>query len=247
MTVDHAFRTLKTALNYAKDMKMITENPADGVRPPRIETAKHDGVPIEDIQKICDEAWGTRWHTPILVSGNTGMRRSEVMGVKWQRVDFEAKTLTVKSVLVATNKGAKEKPKPKSRAGNRVITLDQMTLDELWKHREREKEKFNALGKRWSNKEFVFTNNKGERTDPNLFSREVKRIMIAAGFPCLHLNDLRHAHISNLLSAGVPVLLVAERVGHSDPTMTLNVYGHVIPGDRTKFADTDQALINPGG
>ena len=161
--MDHAFRTLKTALNYAKDMKMITENPADGVRPSRIETAKHDGVPIEDIQKICDEARGTRWHAPILVSGNTGMRRSEVLGVIWQRVDFEAKNLTVEAVLVATKKGSKEKPKPKSRAGNRTITLDQMTLGELWKHREREKKKFSALGKKWSNKEFVFTNNKGDQ------------------------------------------------------------------------------------
>ena len=246
-TVSNAFGTLKTALNYAKDMKMIKENPADGVRPPRIETAKHDGIAIEDVQKICDQARGTRWHTPIVVSANTGMRRSEVLGVIWQRLDFENKTLTVESVLVATTKGPKEKPKPKSRAGNRVITLDQMTLDELRKHREREKKKFNALGKRWSNKEFVFTNNKGERTDPGLFSTEVKRIMRKAGFPGLSLNDLRHAHISNLLSAGVPVLLVAERVGHSDPTMTLNVYGHVIPGDRTKFADTDQALVNPEG
>ena len=246
-TVDHAFRTLKTALNYAKDMKMITENPANGVRPPRIETAKHDGVPIEDIQKICDEARGTRWHTPILVSGNTGMRRSEVLGIKWQRVDFEAKTLTVESVLVATRKGPKEKSKAKSRAGNRTITLDQMTLDELWKHREREKKKFNALGKRWSNKELVFTNNKGTKYGPGKFSAAVKQIMIEAGFPDLHLNDLRHAHISNLLSAGVPVLLVAERVGHSDTTMTLNVYGHVIPSDRTKFAEIDVALVSPDG
>ena len=246
-TVDHAFRTLKTALTYAKDMKMITENPADGVRPPRVEVAQQDGTPIEDVQKICDQARGTQWHTPIVVSANTGMRRSEVIGMIWQRVDFEAKTLTVESVLVATNQGTQEKPKPKSRAGNRVITLDQMTLDELWKHREREKKKFNALGKRWSEKELVFTNNEGEKTAPNYFSTEVKRIMIAAGFPGLHLNDLRHAHISNLLSAGVPVLLVAERVGHSNPTMTLNVYGHVIPGDRTKFADIDQALVNPEG
>ena len=245
VTVDHAFRTLKTALNYAKDMKMITENPAEGVRPPRVEVVKQDGVPIEDIQKICDEAWGTRWHTPIVLSANTGIRRSEAMGMIWQRVDFEAKTLTVESVLVATKKGPKEKPKPKSRAGNRVVTLDQMTLDELWKHRESEKKKFHALGKRWSNKELVFTNNKGTKYDPRQFSTEVKRIMRKAGYPDLHLNDLRHAHISNLLSAGVPVLLVAERAGHSDPTMTLNVYGHVIPSDRTKFADIDQALVNP--
>ena len=226
---------------------MITENPADGVRPPRVEVVKQDGVPIEDIQKICDEARDTCWHAPIVVSANTGMRRSEVMGVIWQRVDFEAKTLTVESVLVATKKGPTEKPKPKSRAGNRVVTLDQMTLDELWKHRKSEKKKFHALGKRWSNKEPVFTNNKGENTNPRSFSSEVKGIMIKAGYPDLHLNDLRHAHISNLLSSGVPVLLVAERAGHSDPTMTLNVYGHVIPSDRTKFADIDQALVNPAG
>ena len=143
---------------------------------------------------------------------------------------------------MATQNGATEKPKPKSNAGRRVITLDQMTMDELRKHLESEKEKFNALGKRWSNKELVFTNDEGGNTSPSYFSTEVKADNDRSGLSRPAPERSTHAHISNLLSAGVPILLVAERVGHSDPTMTLNVYGHVIPGDRTKFADTDQAF-----
>ena len=101
-TVGRALTTLKTALKYAKDMKLITENPADGVKPPRIEYPKQDGIPIEDVQAICDHAQDTRWHTPIVVTANTGMRRSEILGLKWQRVDFEAQTLAIESVLVST-------------------------------------------------------------------------------------------------------------------------------------------------
>ena len=245
-SVVNVFRTLKTALNYAKDMKMLMVNPAEGVRPPRIEFVKQDGIPIEDVQKICDEAQGTPWHDPIVVAANTGIRRSEALGAIWQRVDFEAKTLAIESVLVKKKGGSQEK-KPKSRAGNRVITLDQMTLDKLWKHRESEKEKFRALGKRWSNKELVFTNDKGTKYNPLSFSSAFKRIAKKAGYPDLKLHDLRHAHISNLLSANVPVLVVAERAGHSDPSMTLKIYGHVIPSDRAKFSSVYQALITPGG
>jgi integrase len=160
------------------------------------------------------------------------MRQGELLGLQWKDIDLEAGALTV-------NRSAYdgEINPPKTEAGNRTIRLSKLAVAALREHRVK------SAKQRIS--EWVSPNSKGESIHhQNLHNRSWKPLLKRAGLPhSTRFHDLRHSCISLLLARGVPVKVVAEMAGHADVSITLSVYGHVLPDMQSSAADgMDEAL-----
>jgi integrase len=158
----------------------------------------------------------------------TGMRRSEILGLRWRDVDLDRSTIQVVQTLHQLRDKSFRIEQPKSAAGRRQVKLSPMCVDVLRAHRRaRSTIDPDAL---------VFTARTGRQYSPDTLSQRFSRIVRPAGFD-IRFHDLRHTHASLLLAEGVPVRTVADRLGHSTAQITLDVYAHTLPGG-------DQAAAN---
>jgi integrase len=171
---------------------------------------------------------------------STGMRRSEVLGLHWDDIDFKQARVSVNRGLVAVAYELHES-RGKTRNSRRAIDLDPTTVRVLtawrgWQQAEREAAGVESEG-------WVFTNTDGKPIHPHSISQTFERIATRAGVPKIRLHDLRHTHGTLLIKAGVPVKVVSERLGHGNPAFTIDTYQHVLPGMQAKAARTYEALI----
>jgi integrase len=165
----------------------------------------------------------------------TGMRRGEVLGLRWSDVDLEGRRVSVRRsatcagyrVHITTNK---------TWTSRRSIDLDAETVAVLAAWRQTQTAE---LG--YSN---LFTNDRGGLIHPHLLSQTFERISAAAGLQRIRFHDLRHTHATLRLKAGVPLKVVSERLGHSSPAFTMCVYQHVLPGMQRDAADLFARLIS---
>lgn len=177
----------------------------------------------------------------------TGVRRGEVVALRWSDVDLAAHRLTVNQAATVID-GAELVAAPKARRSRRAIDLDPDTVSLLQRHRARQREQFLMLGVSATASDRVFTNEVGEPIRPNSIGQAFRRLVDAAGVPVIRLHDLRHTHATHLLMAGVNVKVVSERLGHSSVSFTLDTYGHVMPGQQAEAAAAAAALLgdSPG-
>lgn len=177
-----------------------------------------------------------RYHAAIWVAANTGMRRGEVLGLRWGDVDFATSQLSVTRSLVSVGYELHE-TRGKSRTARRAINLDSRTLDVLhaWRqHRMSEDSEFEV----GDPDNHVFARPDGAPTHPQLLSDAFQKLVNQSGLPRVRFHDLRHTHATLLLKAGVPIKVVSERLGHSTPGFTMATYQHVIPGMQEEAAQT---------
>ena len=169
-----------------------------------------------------------------------GLRRSELLGLQWGDLDFDGKMLRVRRALEQTSAGITIKG-PKSRAGTRDISMPDIVVDALREHRREQLELRLKLGiGRLADDGFVFANPlTGAPPSPASLSSQWIATARSIGLPELTFHSLRHSHASMLISAGVDVVQISRRLGHSSPTITLGVYAHMF-----KKTDTAAAAIN---
>ncbi len=158
-----------------------------------------------------------------------GLRRGELAGLRWDRVDLEAGSLQITRTRVLVD-GQPVESTPKTDAGNRSILLDDHLVTRMRLHRKRQKEEFLAVGLSWTNETHVFTDRLGEPLHPEYFSSRFETLTDKARLRRIRLHDLRHTAASLMLAAGESPKVVAEVLGHSSVLMVLSVYGHVMPG-----------------
>jgi integrase len=159
----------------------------------------------------------------------TGMRRGELVGLRWVDIDLRAGRVNVAqaATMVGTSVRYGE---PKTRTSRRSIALDSGTVAALKVHRKRQLEDRLAWGEAWTDTGLVFTHEDGRALMPPHVTRMFGRLVAGAGLPELTLHGLRHSHITALLRTGQPIRVVSARAGHSSPAITLSVYAHVMPG-----------------
>jgi integrase len=172
----------------------------------------------------------------------TGMRRGEILGLRWADIDFETARLSVRQALVAVAYGVIEST-PKSHNA-RVIDLDPETVDLLREHRRRQAEERLEWGTDYQDRDLVTCHENGTPIHPHSFSQTFERLIKRAGIRVIRLHDLRHTHATLALKAGVPVKVVSERLGHETPAFTLKQYAHVIPGMQAAAAAVVADLVD---
>ena len=220
---------------------LVARNPLDAVLPPRDDsdvepTAGHRVWTPAQVQAFLDRAQRERLGSLLFLVALTGARRGELVGLLWEDVDLDAATIHIRrAAVIAHGKGVVIST-PKTRRSQRTIHIDPTTVAVLRRHRGAQAAERLAAGGAWQDSGLVFPAVTGLCLHPGLVTKAFNRLVEAAGLPRIRLHDLRHTHASVLLAGNVPVTDVSERLGHANPSITLNIYSHVIPGRGAKVA-----------
>ncbi len=241
-TVLHHHRLLAEALKQAVAWRLLARNPAESVKPPQPAAAEIEILMDGELHKVLRAARTTRAYTPILLAATTGMRRGEILGLRWRDVSLETSMLTVNSTLEET-KSALRLKEPKSKRSRRNVTLPALTVKALRAHRGAQAQERLMLGLGRAEDDYVFTNLEGGPVRPRNLTREFGRIVDRAKVRRVSFHSLRHTHASQLLRDGVHVKVVSERLGHSTISITLDIYAHTIPNMQADAAARIDAAL----
>ena len=227
-TVQHIHRTLSQALSHAVRLGVLLKNPAAQVKPPRPERREIKILGKDEIGTLLQAAKGTLLYLPVLVAVTTGLRRGELLGLRWSDLDLKAGTLAVNQSIERI-KGKIAFKAPKTKTSRRSITLPTVTVQALQEYRAAQAEERLKLGLGRDSRGLVFTRADGEPQDADSLTKAFARLVAATKVTPITFHGLRHTHISHLLMDGVHVKVVSERAGHANVNITLSVYAAYIP------------------
>jgi integrase len=240
-TVKHIHVVLKQALAQACVWRAISHNPADLVKPPKLDRGEMQTVNTDQTAAMIEAARGTPIFIPILLGVLCGMRRGEICALRWRSIDLDAGQLSVVASTEQGRGGMRDK-EPKSGKG-RLIALPPMLVAELRRHRMQQAEWLLRLGVRLTDDHHVCLREDGESVWPSSLTRAFRTFMRRHKLPQIRFHDLRHSHATHLLSAGVHPKIAQERLGHSSVGITLDRYSHVVPGmQQEAVAKVDAAI-----
>jgi len=240
-TVKHIHVVLKQALAQARVWRAISHNPADLVKPPKLARGEMQTVNTDQTAAMIEAARGTPIFIPILLGVLCGMRRGEICALRWRSIDLDAGQLSVVASTEQGRGGMREK-EPKSGKG-RLIALPPMLVAELRRHRMQQAEWLLRLGVRLTDDHYVCLREDGESVWPSSLTRAFRTFMRRHKLPQIRFHDLRHSHATHLLAANVHPKIAQERLGHSNVSITLNTYSHVVPGMQQEAAAKVDAVI----
>jgi integrase len=245
-TVRSIHLIIHKALKDALRKGSVIRNVADAADPPKLSSAKRPEIKVwaaEELRAFLDMIAAHRLHPALHLSSHTGMRRGEVLGLRWSEVDFDVARLSVRQAVISVNYEI-HLSDVKTGSGRRTIDLDDDTVSVLRRWRKQQAEERLALGGVRGSGDLVFCHPDGRPIHPDVFSQVFDRAVARSGLPVITLHDLRHTHATLLLKAGIPVKVVSERLGHANPAFTMSVYQHVIPGMQAEAAATFSKLIS---
>ncbi len=237
-TAQYVHMILKHALKRAVSKRLIERNPMEDVARPKAEAKDIRPLDDEEIRgflKAAKERYadvpGNPYYPLFAFLLDTGCRPGEALALTWTDLDNDMLTVRIQRSLERTEEGWRTK-EPKTAGSRRTIELTPNTAVLLKRHRAGQREWMMARRDTYTDHGLIFASQTGEPLDKhNLVQRHFKTTLKAANLPTtVRLYDLRHTCAAQLLKAGVNAKIVAERLGHSSVSMTLNVYSHVLPG-----------------
>lgn len=245
-TVYEIHLLIRNALADALRRGLITRNVALIARAPKqrsLQKIEGQAWTDEQLRTFLRTAAGHRFFPILWLTAMTGMRRNEVLGLKWTDIDTKKKRLALNRGLVAVGYELHQ-TRGKTRKARRSIDLDDTTISVLEGWRAFQAAEFAAVG--ITNDEgWVFTDGDGNPIHPHALHQSFRRIVANADIPPLRFHDLRHTHGSLLIKEGVPVKVVSERLGHGHIAHTIQTYQHLLPGMSAEAARTIERLAGP--
>ena len=242
-TVRHARSSLRRALHDAQRDGLIARNVAALARPPRLERRELRALTVAEVRAFVAATADDPLGPAFAVAIGTGLRRGELLALRWTDVDLTGRSLVVRRSLARTADGSYAAAEPKTPRSRRTVMLPAVALDGFLRQRDAQNVTRDALGSAWQDREgLVFTDPVGRLMDPEWMSKQFRTAADRLGLP-VRLHDLRHAAASLMLSAGVPLKVVSETLGHASIAITADVYAHVTPELRREAASAmDRAL-----
>jgi integrase len=243
-TVHVTHNVVRLALKQAVRWKMLSQNPTEGVDLPRWEKREMLALSPEEVVRFRTAASSDRWGVLFDLALVTGMRPGEILGLRWCDVNLVTGSLMVRQTLARTGKAWRFEP-PKTEKSRRTIPLPRPVVRTLAAHKARQAEIRLRFGTEYQDHDLVFAGARGAPLDSrSLVRRHLKPILLRADLPeALRLYDLRHTCASLLLAAGENAKVVSERLGHAGVTITLDTYGHVMPGMQEQATARLEELI----
>jgi integrase len=241
-TIRNIHVILHKALADAVRWGRISRNPASLADPPRATRPQMSVWTVEQIRAFLEHEIGERLFAAWLLLAMTGMRRGELLGLRWSDVDLDAGRAAVVQTLVLVD-GKPEFSEPKTGRGRRQIAIDSASIAALRAHRARQAKERLAAGSIWVDSGLVFTREDGAPIHPEHLVDMFARRASLAGLPKIRLHDLRHSYATAALAAGISPKVVSERLGHATVAMTLDTYSHVLPSIDEASAERVAGLI----
>ena len=241
-TVLHHHRVLREALQQALRWQLLSRNPADAVEPPR--PPHRETVVLTDDQtaRLIAAAEGDRLWIIVVLAVTLGLRRGEILALRWQDVDFDRAIAHVRRSLEQVRGGLRFK-QPKTAKGRRAIALPEIALEALRRQRLTQKKERLLFGTSYRDQDLICARPHGTPMDPGEVTAAFAGLVRRLDIPRIRLHDLRHGHATQLLRQGIHPKVVSERLGHSTTGITLDLYSHVAPDMQDEAARRiDQAL-----
>jgi integrase len=241
-TVQSVAMTLRKAIGDAARWGLVHRNVAALSSPPRPRRAEMRTWTAEQLRRFLEHVAGDRLYAAWLLLASTGMRRGELLGLRWVDVDLELARVSVRQTLVLAGRQVVIS-EPKTSRGRRSIALDPRTVAALRAWRAAQAAERLAWGGAWVDSGLCFTREDGTPLHPEWLSDAFAWRVQRAGLPPIRLHDLRHTHASLGLAAGVPVKVMSERLGHTSSSFTADAYQHVTPALEEQAASTVARLV----
>lgn len=232
-TVIHYHAIIHSALKYAVKTDMLVQNVADKVDRPKKNSFQPVFLSAEEMQKMFEALRGTKLELPVLVAAFYGFRRGEVLGLKWDAIDFERGTISViRTVTTITLDGKQteiEQQSAKTKSSLRTLPLIGSFREYFLQVKEAQELNKQICGNCYNHEYdgFVFGDELGERMRANYLTSAFPKFLEDHGLRRMRFHDLRHSCASLLLANGVPLKHIQEWLGHSDFTTTANIYAHL--------------------
>jgi integrase len=234
-TVQLCHLHISQALKQAMRLGLVSRNVADLVTPPRWTRREMTIWTLDEARRFLSVADQSH-HGPIwALALATGMRRGELLGLRWQDVDWERGTVSVRQTVTVLG-GASHIGPPKTKSARRTITVQIEVLDALKEHRRAQNERRLAVGPVWQDYDLVFSTGIGTPINPGNLDRDFYRLVARAGVPRIRIHDLRHTNVTLSLRETGDIKAVSQRVGHANVSITLGTYAHVLPDQHQEVA-----------
>jgi integrase len=236
---------LHSALEYATNLGMVNRNSASFAHPPKEPITEMAFFNEKQVSQLLIGAETHRWEALFHLAIATGARQMELLGLKWTDLDWIRQTLKIERQLLRPDGRGIQFSAPKTRFAKRSIALGGMTINVLRDHYERQQGERLAAGEKWQEHGLIFTTSLGTPIHPRNLLRDFKKLLRYVGLPTIRFHDLRHTAASLMLNNNIPPIVVSRRLGHARASITLDVYGHLIPSMHTDVADKIDDLMMP--
>ena len=232
-SVIHYHANIHKALKYAVKNDMIPSNPADKVERPKQDKFYGNFYDRDELNKLFEAVAGTKLELPVLLGAFYGLRRSEIVGLKWSAIDFEQNTITISHTVTSCNLDGKcvivAKDTTKTKSSRRTLPLVPYFHEKLLAVKAQQERNQKLCGRSYNREflEYICVDDIGDRFKPNYITSQFPKLLERDGFRKIRFHDLRHSCASLLLASGVPMKHIQEWLGHSDFSTTANIYAHL--------------------
>ena len=246
-SVIHYHANIHKALKYAVKIDLIDVNPADKVERPKKDRYVGSFYDADEVNALFEAAKGTKLELPILLGAFYGLRRSEAIGLKWDAIDFDQNTITIRHTVTSCDLDGKRilvaADTTKTKSSMRTLPLVPFMRERLLALREEQKENRRLCGRSYIKDyvDYVCVNEIGDLIKPHYVTESFPKLLKANGLRPVRYHDLRHSCASLLLANGVPMKQIQEWLGHSDFSTTANIYAHLDYSSKLTSAD---AMLN---
>jgi integrase len=241
-SVAHLFSTLRTFLRWGVKMGLLVRNAADAVDPPRFERKEMRALDAAGVARLLRAAHGSELQAIIAVAVGTGLRRGELLALRWPDVSLDARRLTVRRSL-ETVKGVTRTKAPKTARSARTIALPPFVASVLRKALNHQEELCRASGMKQTEDRWVFARADGSPWEPGAFSLAFARLVKNSKLPHIRFHDLRHSFGTLALASGVDLQTVSRALGHESTAITSRIYLHAIDTLQDDAAARIDALL----
>lgn len=226
-SIRYVHRNLRQALQEAVDMKMIAQNPAASIKLPKVKKYRSEVYNESEIRTLLEKIRGTDMELPITLDVVFGLRRGELLALKWSNIDFKERKLAVVGNLISTSRGTMLR-ETKTESSRRIIDIPESIIGILLRHKEEQQKNKTMLGEKYIDLDLVCCHGDGRFINPKYFSNKFRKFLDRKGLKKIRLHDIRHSNATLMLTYGVPVKIAAQRLGHSSVSVTLDIYSHVL-------------------
>ncbi len=242
-TIQYMHSVLRAALNQALRWRMVHYNAASMVSAPRATRLEPKVLTPEEARRLLGVLRGNRLEALYSVALALGLRQGEALGLKWSDLDLDAGILHVRRAAQRIPHQGTQLVETKTAGSRRTLFLPPVVVSALRAHRGRQTLERLAAGPARADLDLVFPSRRGTLADGPNITHRFRRLLMRAGLPPMRFHDLRHACASLLLVQGVHPRVVMETLGHSQISLTMNTYSHVLPALQREAAERMEAIL----
>ncbi len=244
-TVRHTHSVLHRAFQRAVRYDLLVKNPASGAILPRYRPPEMKVLDEAQVNQFLMAAHGSAYEALYHLAIVTGMRLGEIYGLTWDDLHWHNGELNVHRQIQEKAGGGWDFFEPKTRFGTRMVKLGEGTLTVMRNHKRQQEIAKAVAGKKWEDHNLIFPSAKGTPLNKSNMRKDFNRVLNEAGLPHIRFHDLRHTAASLMLNHKIPILVASRRLGHSKPSVTLDIYCHLFQESQNEAANLLDELVTP--